>query len=119
MVEITGTEGTMIIPDPNEFTGEVKITRAPTFAALTAEPEWDIIPVTGALAGRGTGVLDMARSIRTGSLPLASGELGYHVLDSLLAIDEAVVSGQVVNITSTVDPVPLVPEDWDPFATTL
>ena len=28
-VEVTGTEGTMIIPDPNMFTGEVKITRAP------------------------------------------------------------------------------------------
>ena len=33
-VEVTGTEGTMIIPDPNMFTGEVKITRAPAFAAI-------------------------------------------------------------------------------------
>ena len=29
VVEITGTEGTLIVPDPNMFTGEVKITRAP------------------------------------------------------------------------------------------
>ena len=61
----------------------------------------------------------MARSIRTGSQPLASGALGYHVLDTLMAIDEAIESRQTVEITSTVDPVPLVAEDWDPFAATL
>ena len=61
----------------------------------------------------------MARSIRTGSRPLASGALGYHVLDTLMAIDEAIESRQTVEITSTVDPVPLVAEDWDPFAATL
>ena len=119
VVEITGTEGTLVVPDPNRFTGEVKITRAPGLAAMGQDAVWEDVPVTGALAGRGTGVLDMARSIRTGSRPLASGALGYHVLDTLMAIDEAVVSRQTVEITSTVDPVPLVTEDWDPFAATL
>jgi predicted dehydrogenase len=119
VVEITGTEGTLVVPDPNMFTGEVKITRAPALAALGREPEWESIPVTGALAGRGTGVLDMARSIRTSSRPLASGALGFHVLDTLMAMDESVASGRTVDITSTVDAVPLVGEDWDPFAATL
>ena len=64
-------------------------------------------------------MLDKARSIRTGSRPLASGALGYHVLDTLTAIDEAVTSGHAVEVTSTVDAVPLVAEDWDPFAATL
>ena len=67
----------------------------------------------------GTGVLDMARSIRTGSRPLASGALAFHVLDTLMAMDEAVASGRSVDITGTVDVVPLVAEDWDPFAATL
>jgi predicted dehydrogenase len=119
VVEITGTEGTLVVPDPNLFTGEVKITRAAPFAAWGQDPDWEIVPLTGALAGRGTGVLDLARAIRTGSRPLASGALGYHVLDIMVAIDEAVASGQAVEITSTVDPVPLVAEDWDPFAATL
>ena len=119
VVEITGTEGTLVVPDPNMFTGEVKITRAPIFSAMGQDPEWEIVPVTGALAGRGTGVLDMARSIRTGSRPLASGAIGYHVLDTMMAIDEAVATGNTVHITSTVDAVPLVAEDWDPFAATL
>jgi predicted dehydrogenase len=119
VVEITGTEGSLVVPDPNMFTGEVKITRAPAFADIGREPAWESVPVTGALAGRGTGVLDMARSIRTGSRPLASGALAFHVLDTLMAMDEAVASGRTVDITSTVDVVPLVSEDWDPFAATL
>ncbi|HEY5783318.1 MAG TPA: hypothetical protein VIT65_00935 [Microlunatus sp.] len=47
-VEVTGTEGTMIIPDPNMFTGDVKITRAaPTFAAIAEEPSWESMGITG------------------------------------------------------------------------
>ena len=119
VVEITGTEGTMIIPDPNTFTGEIKITRKPALTALRDEPTWEIVPATGVLSGRGTGVLDMARSIRSGSRPLASGDLGYHVLDALMAIDEAVESRRMVEVSSRVEAIPLVPEDWDPFAATL
>ena len=40
VVEITGTEGTIVIPDPNMFTGDVKITRAPAFAAIIDEAAW-------------------------------------------------------------------------------
>jgi hypothetical protein len=35
-----------------------------------------------------------------------------------MAMDESVASGRTVDITSTVDAVPLVDEDWDPFAAT-
>ena len=119
VVEITGTEGTLIIPDPNAFTGEVKITRTPALEAMRDDPEWETVPTTGVLSGRGTGVLDLARSIRSGARPLASGELGYHVLDALMAIDEAVDSRHMVEVTSRVEAVPLVTEDWDPFAATL
>jgi hypothetical protein len=41
------------------------------------------------------------------------------VLDTLLAIDEAIAFGRTVEISSTVDAIPLVAEDWDPFAATL
>jgi predicted dehydrogenase len=119
VVEITGTEGTMLVPDPNQFTGDVKITRAPTFAALGKDPDWETIPLTGVLAGRGTGVLDLARCIRSGSQPLASGALGYHILDTLIAIDQAVATGHTVEVGSTVEPIPLLADNWDPFAATL
>jgi hypothetical protein len=101
------------------FTGEVQITRAPALAAMGQDADWEIVPVTGALAGRGTGVLDLARSIRTGSQPLASGALGYHILDAMMAIDEVVATRHTIEIASTVDEVPLLAEDWDPFAATL
>jgi predicted dehydrogenase len=119
VVEITGTEGTLVVPDPNQFTGDVKITRAPTYEAIRQEAQWETLPLTGALAGRGTGVLDLARCVRSGSKPLASGALGFHILDAMMAIEEAVTTGHTVDIHSTVDPVPLVADDWDPYATTL
>ncbi len=65
-VEVTGTEGTMIIPDPNMFTGDVKVTHAPPFDAITEEPQWENVPISGAYAERGLGVLDLARASRTG-----------------------------------------------------
>ena len=118
IVEITGTEGTLIIPDPNLFTGEVKITRAPTYEAIRQGGAVGERAVTGALAGRGTGVLDLARCVRTGSslclrrtrLPRPRHPDGHR---------RAVTTGHTVDVDSTVDPVPLVADDWDPFATTL
>ena len=118
-VEITGTEATMIIPDPNMFTGDVKITRAPTHAAIDQEPEWESVPITGVYAERGLGVLDLARAARTGGTPLASGQLGFHVLDTLVAIDEAITQNRVIDVHSRVDPIPLVADDHDPFTATL
>jgi predicted dehydrogenase len=119
VVEVTGTEGTLIIPDPNRFTGEVKITRAPEMAAIGQDPVWESVEVTGVYAERGLGVLDLARAARTGGQPLASGELGYHVLDTLVAIDEAITENRVVPLESRVHRVPLVADDFDPFAATL
>ena len=119
VVEITGTEGTLVIPDPNRFTGDVKITRAPAPAAIMDEAVWESVPITGVYAERGLGVLDLARAARTGGRPLASGELGFHVLDTMVAIDEAVTEGRVVPVKSRVPRIPLVAEDSDPFAATL
>lgn len=119
VVEITGTEGTMIIPDPNTFGGEVRITRAPAPETAAAEPAWEVVPPVGVEAGRGLGVLDMARAIRAGVPHIATGELGYHVFDALLSFEESVAAGSFVEVQSTVGEIPLVPEDRDPFAATL
>lgn len=120
VVEITGTEGTMIIPDPNFFTGDIKITRpASTLDQLSKDPVWETLPAAGVVAGRGIGALDMARCIRTNGQPLASGELAYHVLDTMIAIDESITQGRTVDVVSTVDRLPLVEESWDPFEATL
>jgi len=116
VVEITGTEGTLKMPDPNAFAGAVRITRA---QAHGSDREWETVVPAGIETGRGIGVLDMARAIRSGAPHIASGEVGYHVLDTLVSIDEAAASGETVPVESSVGAIPLVPEDRDPFILTL
>jgi predicted dehydrogenase len=119
VVEITGTEGTLVVSDPNKFTGEVKIGRVAAGADDESEPDWDVVSLTGIDTGRGLGVLDLARAIRASRPHIASGELGYHVLDALCTIDEAVLSGGWVSVESSVGDIPLMQEDFDPFQATL
>lgn len=116
IIEITGTEGTLSIPDPNTFGGEVRITHAP---ARGHEQEWHTIPSVGVLAGRGLGVLDMARAIRGNTPHIASGDVAHHVLETLLALEESITSACFIEVTSTVGEIPLVPEDRDPFEAAL
>ena len=73
----------------------------------------------GVVVGRGLGALDMIRAIAEDRPHVASGELGYHVLDIMLAAGESAATGQVIDIKSTVPAVPTVPADFDPFASTL
>jgi predicted dehydrogenase len=118
IVEINGTEGTLVIPDPNTFGGDISITR-PLSDVSVREQEVIQVPQEGVLAGRGLGLLDMARSIREGRPHVATGQFGYHVLDTLLSIEEAAASRSFVTVRSTVDEVGTLPADFDPLAATL
>lgn len=122
-VEILGTEGTIVVPDPNNFTGEVKITRGADMSfdggKLTVEQVWDQVAVDPADVGRGLGVLNMARAIRSGGEHIATGEVGYHVLDTIIAIDEAMASREPVKVESSIEAVPFVDEGFDAYAETL
>jgi hypothetical protein len=61
----------------------------------------------------------MARAIRGGHPHIATGEVGYHILDVLISIEEAITGAGTVTIDSTVAEIPLVPADRDPHAATL
>ena len=111
-VEITGTEATISLPDPNYFDGDIRLWRA-------GDEDWTTIPATGPANGRGMGVLDMARSIRAGVPHRATGQLGYHVLDTLVSISESVGSGTFVDVESSAPSSATLPEDWEPTAATL
>lgn len=119
-IEIYGSEGTLSIPDPNRFEGQIRIAHAPTHIGYVPdyEVEWADLPQTGVLTGRGLGVLDMARAIRAGRPHVASAELGAHVLDALVSIEESIATGDFVPVESSVAPVPLLPTVFDPFAST-
>lgn len=119
LIEITGTEGMLVVPDPNTTAGEVKVTARPTNATAWSETVWHVITPVGIDAGRGLGVLDMARAIRADIPHIATGELGYHVLDTLTAIEESAAIGAFVEVASTVGDIPIVPDDRDPFEATL
>jgi predicted dehydrogenase len=80
---IYGTEGTLRLPDPNTFGGPVLLLRA-------GEKEWEELPVTFdfTVDSRGLGISDFARALREGRTPRASGEMSYHVLDTMHAFLE-------------------------------
>jgi predicted dehydrogenase len=109
-VEVTGTEATLAVPDPNRFDGDLRVRRA-------GDADWTVIPARGAAAGRGTGVVDLVRAIRSGAPHRASGELALHVLDMMTAIERSAVSGAFEPVESRFDtPAPLDPQ-WDPYVT--
>ena len=61
---------------------------------------------------RGLGLADMAAALRGGRLTRASGELAYHVLDVMHAVETASREGRHVEIASTCDrPAPLNEDD--------
>jgi predicted dehydrogenase len=110
ILEVLGDQGSMILPDPNTFEGDTEIH---AWGGDVTTEHVDTQP------GRGTGVLELARAIRADRPERASGALAYHVLDVMLSLGEAAESGVAVEVASTIEPSPRMPEDWDPFATTL
>ena len=111
LVELTGTEATLALPNPNTFGGDLLICRR--------GGEWRILESTLAGTSRGTGVLDMARALRENRPHRASGVLAAHVLDIMLATVEAAEQHQVVTVESAAAPAELLPSDWNPRAATL
>ena len=110
-VEIAGTEATIALPDPNQFDGQIRLWR-------TGADEWEVIDSVGPAHGRGLGVLEMARAIRTGTEHRASGALALHVLDVMAGITRSADTGQFVPVTTKAPTVPVLADDFDPAAAT-
>ncbi len=99
-IEIHGEEGSLSVPDPNRFDGEVR-------AVTGGAREWSDITLTHTTnIGRGAGVADMAYAIQSGRPHRASGDLAFHVLDIMQALEESAAQGKHIEITSTL-PQPL------------
>jgi predicted dehydrogenase len=111
-VEITGTTATLAMPDPNRFDGDVRVHE------LGAD-SWRAVPADGAADGRGLGVLDLARGLRSGAPHRASGELALHVLDIMSAIERSAASGEFEPVLTTFTRPDALAADWDPHATTI
>lgn len=102
-IEIYGSEGTLMVPDPNTFGGPVYIRRKD-------QAEWKEIPLTHGYAenSRGIGVSDMAYALVSGRPHRASGELTYHVLEIMHGFHIAAEEGRHYELKSTCErPAPL------------
>ncbi|MBR5538913.1 MAG: gfo/Idh/MocA family oxidoreductase, partial [Clostridia bacterium] len=97
-IEIYGEKGTLIVPDPNKYKGDVLIRRF-------KDTEWRVLPqfVEYEKYGRGIGIVDMIRSIESGVNHRASVEMAYHATDVILAMDEAGETHTEVKVESTAE----------------
>lgn len=97
-IEIYGEKGTMVIPDPNRYVGDVLIRRF-------KDTEFHALPqfIEYSKYGRGIGIVDMIRSIDAGVPHRASAEMAYHATDVILAMDEAGEAHKELKIESTAD----------------
>lgn len=107
VLEFQGSTGTVVAPDPNRFAGAVR-----THVGGEVSSEVDIEEAGN---GRGIGVVDLVRSLSDGTEPRASGELAYHVLDIMLAVEESIASGEPVGVASSIPAVVPLPEGWTPL----
>jgi predicted dehydrogenase len=100
-IEVYGTLGTLSVPDPNTFGGPVRV---------WLNGEWSDVPLSHGYAenSRGLGLADMAYALRSGRPHRASGDMAYHVLDVMEAVEDASRSGTHIDVESTCEkPAPL------------
>lgn len=116
-IELHGTEGSLGLPDPDNFSGTVSLAtgNAPweevdTAKLLFGAPNW---PVEAPDRGnyRMLGLADLAVALRQGRAPRASGDLALHVLEVMEAILTAGETGQPVAITPADCQPAALPED--------
>ena len=93
-IEVSGSEGTLVGGDPNGFDGPVVLRRrGHDDEPLALVSEWRD-------NARGLGLQDLCRAVRDGTPQRASGALGLHVLEVLLAIRDAARDGEAVTVGS-------------------
>ncbi len=88
--ELQGTRGSLVLGDPNWFDGSVRV--------HGLEGDWTDVPFAAdPTIGRGIGLADLIEAIRLDRPARASGGLAFHVLDVLLAIEDAAATGRPID----------------------
>ena len=103
IIELHGTEGSMSVPDPNGFGGDVKVYKP-------GASDWAIVPHSHKYAEnmRSIGAADMAYAILSGRKHRCNGAMAYHALDIMHAFEDSSKAGKAVKLASTCDqPAPL------------
>ncbi|MFF9807816.1 Gfo/Idh/MocA family protein [Streptomyces coeruleorubidus] len=109
-IEVHGEVGTLAVPDPNRFDGDVRL-----FGL--GDTQWCTLPPSaGCVDGaRGVGLLDFIAADGQRA-PRASGELALHVLETMTALLRSSAEGRRIELTTSAQPPAPVPltaaEDW-------
>ncbi|WP_051389405.1 Gfo/Idh/MocA family protein [Arthrobacter sp. 35W] len=94
-IEVHGDMGSLVVPDPNGFRGQVQL-------RTLGSAEWETVATSAgyAPAGRGIGLADMAAA-PGGAGGRAGGELALHALDVMESVLASAHSQQSVGIQSS------------------
>ena len=95
-IEVYGSAGSLALPDPNYFDGDVGLFTA-------AAGEWSVLePTAGyAEAGRGVGLLDLHDSLAEGRPHRAAADVALHLLDVMESMQTAADTGATIEISTT------------------
>jgi predicted dehydrogenase len=108
-IELYGSEGTLVVPDPNHFGGQIEIG--------TAAGDWRAVVTEHAYSNgnfRIIGVADMAHAIRRNRPHRASGALAFHVLEVMEAVQRSSDDGRNIDIESRPERPAMLPADVAP-----
>jgi predicted dehydrogenase len=95
-IELYGSEGSMVVPDPNTFGGRVLV-------RTKSESEWREIPYVHPFSenNRGLGIAEMVDAIQSNRPSRVDGEIAFHVLDAMHGFHDASNEGRHYTLTST------------------
>lgn len=103
-MELYGTAGTLHVPDPNFFGGDLRMTEKGTFVE---DPTWDHpfgVANDGDRANyRTAGLADMGIAIAEGRAHRCSLDFSLHVVDVMTSILKAGEEGRTLEISTTCD----------------
>lgn len=94
-IEIYGSKGTLFVPDPNCFGGNIRF-----FDGETKEMKEFPLEFDYAENSRALGLADMAKAIETGRRPRTSYKQTFHVLEIMQAFAKSSAEGRTVEIES-------------------
>ncbi|MET9832078.1 Gfo/Idh/MocA family oxidoreductase [Streptomyces sp. NPDC006385] len=109
-IEIHGEAGTLAVPDPNRFDGEVRLFEL-------GGTRWSALPPSAGYVdgARGVGLLDFVAADGQRA-PRAGGDLALHVLETMSALLRSSAEGRRVELTTSAEPPVPVPltaaQEW-------
>ena len=118
-IELYGTEGSVYVPDPNFFNGDVTVTdREGTKEKVTpwdhpfGKANQDLDKPSPRANYRNAGLADMMDSLETGRKARCDIDVALHAIDAMASILKAGETGQVITLSTTCDrPAALGPDD--------